>query len=313
MTRSTAAALRGASAVQVAAQAKVNLRLRILARETSGFHQLETLLLRLDLADTIRVRRTDASRTLDVVGDVNADALGPTERNLAWRAAVAYCDVAGWSDGFAIELEKRIPIGGGLGGGSADAGAVLRAMDAMAKKPLGQAALLRIAFTLGADVPFLTSGHAFALAWGRGERLLALTPPPRRNVALIVPSFGVATKEAYGWLESPRSSSSPVGEAGGVLRPSALSDWKRLLPLAVNDFEPVVITRHPIIGALLEGLRGMGCAPALMSGSGSVVFGVMPLEAGGVRFLPDAADGPVHVRGLTTMSANRVEPVTLLD
>jgi len=292
VTRSAAAALRGASAVQVAAQAKVNLRLRILAREANGFHQLETLLLRLDLADTIRVRRTDASRTLDVAGDVDADALGPTERNLAWRAAVAYCDVAGWTDGFAIELEKRIPIGGGLGGGSADAGAVLRAMDAMAKKPLGQAALLRIAFTLGADVPFFTSGHAYALAWGRGERLLALKPPPRRTVALIVPSFG---------------------EAGGVLQPAALSDWKRLLPLAVNDFEPVVITRHPIIGALLEGLRGMGCAPALMSGSGSVVFGVMPLEAGGVRFLPDAADGPVHVRGLTTMSANRVEPVTLLD
>jgi 4-diphosphocytidyl-2-C-methyl-D-erythritol kinase len=304
--------LRGARAVQVAAQAKINLRLRILAREASGFHQLETLLLRLDLSDTVRVRRTDAARTLDVTGEVDRAALGPTDRNLAWRAALAYCDATGSTDGFAIELEKRIPIGGGLGGGSADAGAVLRAMDAMAAKPLGEAALLRIAFTLGTDVPFMTSSHAHALAWGRGERLLALKAPPRRVVALIVPSFGVNTTEAYSWLESPRASSVPVGDAAGILKPAALADWRRLLPLAVNDFEPVVITRHPIIGELLEGLRGMGCAPAMMSGSGSVVFGVMPANfAGSIRFGSDPE--PVMARGLMTWSADRVEPVVALD
>jgi 4-diphosphocytidyl-2-C-methyl-D-erythritol kinase len=299
--------------VQVAAQAKVNLRLRILAREAGGFHQLETLLLRLDLADTVRVRRTEASRTLDVAGEVDLAAIGPVERNLAWRAAVAYCDVAGWSDGFAIELEKRIPIGGGLGGGSADAGAVLRAMDAMATKPLGEAALLRIAFTLGADVPFLTSGHPYALAWGRGERLLALKTPPRRTVVLIIPSFSVITKEAYGWLEAPRASSVPLGDATGILKPAALSDWKRLTPLAVNDFEPVVSTRHPVIAELIDGLRGMGCAPAMMSGSGSVVFGVMPDGGGGITFNDPPGEGPPPVRGLVTASAVRVEPVVALD
>jgi 4-diphosphocytidyl-2-C-methyl-D-erythritol kinase len=299
--------------VQVAAQAKVNLRLRILAREASGFHQLETLLLRLDLADTVRVRRTGSARTLDVSGDADLAAIGPTDRNLAWRAAVAYSDVAGWSDGFAIELEKRIPIGGGLGGGSADAGAVLRAMDAMAAKPLGEAALLRIALTLGADVPFLTSEHAFVLAWGRGERLLALKPPAKRTVALIVPSFGVNTKEAYGWLESPRASSVPVGDAAGILKPAALADWKRLVPLAVNDFEPVVITRHPIIAELLDGLRGMGCAPAMLSGSGSVVFGVMPDAGTAITFGSPPGEEPPPVRGLVTSSADRVEPVVALD
>jgi 4-diphosphocytidyl-2-C-methyl-D-erythritol kinase len=311
MTRSASVALRAARAVQVAAQAKINLRLRILAREAGGFHQLETLLLRLDLSDTVRVRRT-AARTLDVSGDADPDAIGPVERNLAWRAAVAYADVAGWSEGFAIELEKRIPIGGGLGGGSADAGAVLRAMDAMAAKPLGEAALLRIAFTLGTDVPFMTSSHVYALAWGRGERLLALRPPKRRTVALIVPSFGVNTKEAYGWLESPRASSASLSDAG-VLKPTALSDWKHLLPLAVNDFEPVVTTRHPIIADLLDGLRGMGCAPAMMSGSGSVVFGVLPDGSHSIRFGHDSGDEPPPVRGLTTSSADRVEPVVAVD
>jgi 4-diphosphocytidyl-2-C-methyl-D-erythritol kinase len=299
----------------VAAQAKINLRLRILAREATGFHQLETLLLRLELADTVRVRRTSSARTLDVSGDADPAAIGPTERNLAWRAAVAYCDVAGWSDGFAIELEKRIPIGGGLGGGSADAGAVLRAMDAMAAKPLGEAALLRVALTLGADVPFLTSGHAYALAWGRGERLLALEPPPKSVVALLIPSFGVNTKEAYGWLESPRASSSPLGDVGGVLNPAALSDWARLIPLAVNDFEPVVSMRHPMIASLLDILRETGCAPAMMSGSGSVVFGVMPGRdaAFGFRFGSTTGEEPPPVRGLVTSSADRVEPVVALD
>ncbi len=313
MKRSAAAVLRGAREVSVAAQAKINLRLRILAREASGFHQLETLLLRLALSDTVRVRRTSSARTLDVSGDADPAAIGPTERNLAWRAAVAYGDVAGWSEGFAIELEKRIPIGGGLGGGSADAGAVLRAMDAMSARPIGEAALLRIAFTLGADVPFLTSTHAYALAWGRGERLLALKAPPKRSVALIVPDFGVSTSEAYGWLEAPRASSVPLGDAGGALTPAALGDWKRLAALAVNDFEQVVVTRHPMLAELLDGLRGMGCVPAMMSGSGSVVFGVMPADAPGVVFGHRPGEAPPPVRGIATTSADRVEPVVPLD
>lgn len=313
MTRAASSSLRGARAVQVAAQAKVNLRLRILARETTGFHQLETLFLRLALADTVRVRRTSAARSLDVSGDADPAAIGPTERNLAWRAAVAYADVAGWTDGFAIELEKRIPIGGGLGGGSADAGAVLRAMDAMARRPLGEAALLRIALTLGADVPFLTTAHAYALAWGRGERLLALKPPPPRPVVLLVPSFGVNTREAYGWLEAPRASSMPVGDAAGILKPSALASWKQVAALAVNDFEPVVSTRHPEISALVNGLREMGCAPAMLSGSGSVVFGVHPDENFGVRFVDAGGEGETAVHAIVTASADSVEPVVALD
>ncbi|HET9010595.1 MAG TPA: 4-(cytidine 5'-diphospho)-2-C-methyl-D-erythritol kinase [Gemmatimonadaceae bacterium] len=308
MTRAAAATLRGARAVQAAAQAKVNLRLRILAREASGFHQLETLLLRLELADTVRVRRTASARSLDVSG-ADPSAIGPAERNLAWRAAVAYCDAAGWTDGFAIELEKRIPIGGGLGGGSADAGAVLRAMDAMAAKPIGEAGLLRIAFTLGADVPFLASEHAYALAWGRGERLLALKAPPRRQVVLVGPPFGVSTTEAYGWLAAPRASAVQVGEAVGVLSPARLARWEAILPLAANDFEPVVATRHPAIADLVAQLRAWGAQIAMMSGSGSVVFGVMPASAEVLVQSEGAGRGPA----LVTHSAVRVEPVVALD
>ena len=303
-TRAGAAtSLAGANVVQVSAAAKVNLRLRVLARETSGYHQLETIFLRLDLSDTVRVRRARA-RSLDVSAEEGASPLGPVEQNLAWRAALAYGEAADSNDGWAIELEKRIPVGGGLGGGSADAGAVLRALDAMSARPLGEERLLAIASTLGADVPFLTSTAACALAWGRGERMFALEAPPERHVALLVPRFAVNTAQAYGWLaERDRS----ADDASILLRTDSLSSWDEIARVAVNDFEPVVAARHPEIGELVGMLRSAGCAPAMMSGSGSVVFGVLPAS-------PPAQGVEVRVPGtvLLTMTATRVEPVSAL-
>ena len=180
-------------AARVAAQAKINLRLRILAREVSGYHQLETLFLRLALADDVLVRATEGPRSLDVAGDVDARLLGATERNLAWRAADAYAEAAGWPAGFSIELTKRIPVGGGLGGGSADAGAVLRALDAIAPSPVGEPALLAIAARLGADVAFLASASTYALAWGRGERMLHLPAPDEREKRHVSSAAGMTT------------------------------------------------------------------------------------------------------------------------
>ena len=298
------ASLAGASAVQVSAPAKVNLRLRILAREESGFHQLETIFLRLELADVVRVRRA-RGHSLDVSGDVTGAALGPVEKNLAWRAARAYADATGLRDGWAIELEKHIPVGGGLGGGSADAGAVLRALDAMAPHPLGEPRLLSLAATLGADVPFLTGTQACALGWGRGERLLALEPPASRPIVLLVPAFGVSTAEAYGWI---RDGAVPqVGESAGILEPSALATWTGLAAVATNDFQTVVAARHPVLSSLIRALKEAGCAPAMMSGSGSVVFGVLPE---GTSQVPRVNE-PCSV--LLTRSATRVEPVSALD
>lgn len=302
--RGDRASLAGARKVQVSAPAKVNLRLRILARETTGFHQLETIFLRLELADVVRVRRA-RGHSLDVSGDVSAAALGPTEKNLAWRAALAYAEASGSHDGWAIELEKRIPIGGGLGGGSSDAGAVLRALDAMSTEPLGEARLLAIAATLGADVPFLTSTHACVLGWGRGERMLALQAPPHRHVALLVPAFGVNTAEAYGWLTShPRP---PLVDETAVLDPDALATWDGIAAVATNDFETVVSAHHPVLAALIEALERSGCAPAMLSGSGSVVFGVLPE---GVSKAP-RVDEPCVT--LLTRTATRVEQVSVLD
>ena len=258
------------AAARVVAQAKVNLRLRILAREASGYHSLETVFIRLDLGDEIVVR-VAAGRSLECAGPaIPTEGLGPTERNLAMRAASAYAAETGWPNGFAIEITKHIPVGGGLGGGSADAGAVLRALDALSPRPLGTR-LVELAAPLGADVPFMAIESPMALAWGRGERLLPVRPPDARHVVLVVPTFGIATADAYAWLASDRGTYIPGAE---VLAPDALATWESIAGIAVNDFEPVVTRRHPLIAELVGGLAGAHAVVAMLSGSGSTVFGV---------------------------------------
>src|SRR3954464_2154757 len=172
---------------RVAAQAKVNLRLKILAQEVDGYHSIETIFARIDLADDVVVRVGKPGKSVDCKG---AD-LGPVEKNLAYRAAVAYEAATGWPDNFAIEITKRIPVGGGLGGGSADAGAVLRSLDALSPHPLGPR-LVTLAAELGADVSFLTLDVPTALAWSRGERLFPLPVLPPRAVIIVTPTTGIA-------------------------------------------------------------------------------------------------------------------------
>ena len=196
------AGARGSRTARVEAQAKINLFLRILSREPSGYHQLETLFQRIALADSVTVRTGGSGRSLDCRG---ADT-GPVEENLAWRAAMAFADAGGGPANFQIEIEKRIPVGGGLGGGSADAAAVLRALNALAERPLDDTALTAIAFSLGADVPYLVSTHALALGSGRGEKLFPLGALPARDVLLAVPPFGVSSADAFGWYDAQKAS-----------------------------------------------------------------------------------------------------------
>ena len=282
---------------QVTAQAKINLLLRVLARDVGGYHSIETILLRLDLGDDVRVRVT-AGRSLDCTGRaLPAGGLGPIEENLAYRAAAAYANATGWPKGFAIEIDKHIPVAAGLGGGSADAGAVLRALDALSPNPLGDR-LLELATPLGADVPFMTIESPMALAWGRGERLLALPAPDARDVLLIVPDFGVSAKDAYAWLSADRGDYLPETE---VFDPNLFAGWDGLVRVARNDLEAPVVRRHPLIGEMVGGLR-RACPLAMMSGSGSTVFGVFDETFG-------ADAGGSGVTCIGTSTSERVLPV----
>lgn len=259
---------------RVVAQAKVNLLLRVLAREASGYHAIETVFLRLELGDDVRVR-IESGRSIDCRGaSLPTEGLGAAESNLAYRAAVAYAEATGWPSGFAIEIDKRIPVGGGLGGGSADAGAVLRVLDTMSPRPLGKR-LLELATPLGADVPFMATEHAMALGWGRGERLLALPPLASRSVMLAIPPFAIPTRDAYGWLAESRDGYVP---RAAMLDLAQLGSWNGITQLAANDFQSVVAARQPAIAELADELRAAGATIALLSGSGSTVFGVFDAD-----------------------------------
>lgn len=289
-----------ASTASVEAQAKINLRLCVLAREAAGYHQLESLFARIELSDTVRVSTDTNARGLSCPGvDV------PMEQNLAFRAAVAFIEAAGWPTGFQIDIEKRIPAGGGLGGGSADAGAVLRALNALAPKPLSASALMTIALRLGADVPFLTLDTPLALGWGRGERLLALRPLPAREVLLALPPFGVETKTAFQWYAEAHGQDAITAPA--PLSLDELDRWERITALAVNDLEDVVVSRHPEIGVCVQAFRDAGARIARMSGSGSTAFGVFD------RRVTSEPQLPAGTRLLPTRTSTSVAPVKVLN
>jgi 4-diphosphocytidyl-2-C-methyl-D-erythritol kinase len=290
-----------AKVARVTAQAKLNLGLRILARERGGHHEIETLFARIALADTVTVRPGDAERSLVVRGL----ASGPELENLAYRAAAAYSEATGWPEGFEIEIEKRIPVGGGLGGGSADAGAVLRALNALAARPVSDAELLRIALTLGADVPYLTTMEPFALAWGRGERMLALPALPERTVLLVLPGFAVSTADAFSWIASSRPADVPSPR---LMTVPELTTWDTLKSHVVNDFEAVVSERYPEVASTIAQLRAAGATIAGMSGSGSTLFGVVPLFSDTVA-LAEALPGTV----VPTRTVTRVAAVELVE
>ncbi|HKN57540.1 MAG TPA: 4-(cytidine 5'-diphospho)-2-C-methyl-D-erythritol kinase [Gemmatimonadaceae bacterium] len=289
------------------AQAKINLLLRVLGKEMDGFHSIETLFLRIDLGDDVRVHIRENARTLRC--GVMRDK--PEQENLAYRAAALYSQETGWPQGFEIVIKKRIPIGGGLGGGSADAAAVLRILNKLAEKPLPQAKLVALAARLGSDVPFLASDFAMAIGWGRGEKLLQLSPLPSRDVHLFLPPFGVDTGEAYALLDLARSDM-PVTKP--ELTTEMLADWESTARNSVNDFEPIMRPRHPVIEALLSRGDSYGLFYR-MSGSGSTVFKVPGLTTRSIRTRasPPRLIVPRGTERIITRTSESVVPVEILD
>jgi len=252
--------------------AKVNLFLRVLAKESTGYHGLETLFCRVALHDTLEVRRTEGGITLEVEG---AD-VGPTEQNLAYRAADAVLASTGRRFGVAMRLVKRIPAGGGLGGGSSDAASALRAVNQLANGAIPASELLQMAHRLGADVPFFLADAPLALAWGHGQRMLRLPALPPKPMLLLFPGVAVPTGDAYRWVDEVRDADGPRGTV--VLDGAVLQSWSDIARLGGNDFEGAVFGRFPAIRAGFEALAGTHPFLCRMSGSGSTLFAVYRTE-----------------------------------
>lgn len=270
-SRAAKASRRAQVSLSARAFAKINLKLTILGRRADGFHEVETILQSIDLADTLTFRPRNGPFLLRVRGaDVPCD-----HRNLVWRAADAlwrYLRRPAPPSGVAVTLVKRIPTAAGLGGGSADAAATLRALPRLWGVDVPQAALRRLAARLGADVPFMLEGGT-AVGWGRGEQIRPLPDLPRIWVVLVSPPFGVSTSDAYGWYRADgRRAQVARRERSWASSSSTSFDIER--SCVVNDLEGPVTRRHPVIGHIRRRLLRAGAVAAVMTGSGSTVFGL---------------------------------------
>jgi len=257
--------------MRILAPAKVNLCLRVVGKREDGYHLIDSLMVPVDLYDEIRIarrRRGDGGLTVTCDHPQVPDG----EANLAYRAASLLLEEKGLSGPVRIHIRKRIPVGGGLGGGSSDAAATLLGLNRLLRLGCSQGTLFSLAARLGADVPFFIRGGP-ARARGIGERLTRLRPFPRLWMVILYPGFPVSTRWVYQSLDFKLTKA-----MGNTSINFSLKDPKRLARLLVNDLEKVTIRRYPKIAFLKERLMEEGAGGALMSGSGSSVFGIFAAE-----------------------------------
>jgi len=252
---------------RVRAFAKINLSLHVLGRRADGYHELRTIFQSIALHDTLTIRRSRGGFEL-----TSTDPRCPADRtNLVSRAAEQVWNAAGrrgLPQGVAVDIVKRIPVEAGLGGGSSDAAAAIRAFGTLWR--VDEARQRDIAAALGADVPYFLEGGT-VLGLERGDLLFPLIDRPAGWLVVVVPAIAVSTREAFDWFDHvDRSRYGGQVPVGG--------------PVPVNDLEASVVGRHPEIGRLITSLREQrGASAAGMSGSGSAVFATFEKRADAER------------------------------
>ena len=247
----------------VEAFAKVNLTLEVIGKRPDGYHELRSVVAPVSLCDTLSIEESDT---------LSCDT--GYEDDLCLKAARALCDECGVRRGADIRVTKRIPAGGGLGGGSADAAATMRALNGLWRLGLSDDDLVSLAARVGSDVPALVAGGVVVME-GRGERVTRLFrngDSPRLDVVLSFPGVHSSTAQVY-------SGCSPRGAGGGNATEAMVAalrsgDIDSVVRALVNDLEAPAIRLHPEIGAAASALQAAGAAGVLMSGSGSTVFAV---------------------------------------
>jgi len=284
----------------VSAPAKVNLHLQVIGRRPDGFHEVRTLLQSVDLADELEAEPAPAG-TLDL----EVEPAGFVERadNLVLRAARALWDLVDDRPGARMRLHKRIPVGAGLGGGSADAAAALVLLDQLWSLDLDRTSLHRVAATLGSDVPFFLHG-GLALGVGRGEEVYPLPDLGELGVVLAVPGVSISTPEVYRRL-GQRLTWRPPDASVYCLAVGLSTEvpWKTFR----NDLQPVVLEGWPQVAAAADLLRDCGPLYWSVTGSGSASFAVFSSQRA-AEGAADAARDRWWVHSGTTLSRARSRP-----
>ena len=257
--------------IKLSAPAKVNLFLAITGLLPDGYHALETVFQAISLADTVELAPRPTG--LELISDSLAVPTGP--ENLCWRAAELLARTTGTTQGVTLHLQKQIPLGAGLGGGSSDAAAVLLGLNQLWGLGLTSAELEQVGAKLGADVAFFIRGGT-ALGRGKGEALLAL-PTPTLSLVVAWPAVGLSTPAVYqAWDRLPTTGATQLAALLAALEaddPAQLSGCLR------NDLEPAALGLCAACGMLKEHLLSLGCLGAQVTGSGSAVFGIVASAA----------------------------------
>jgi len=265
--------------IRIPAFAKVNLRLDVLGKRADGYHELRTVFQTVSLDDTLRFRPSrDAAIRLQISGNEQLSR-EDVEKNLVYRAVDALRAELKIATGVEILLQKRIPAGRGLGGGSSDAAAALLGYLQLARKKVDSKRLLQIAASLGADVPFFLLGGR-VLGIGKGDEIYPLPDLAPQTMLIVSPqNIHVPTPDAYRWLNAPELGSLTKDAAAHKLIEFCALCWSPQESSLSNDFEAAVFERHARLGQIKRELLQGGASEALLAGSGSAVFGVFPSPA----------------------------------
>lgn len=253
--------------VALLAPAKINLALHVTDRRADGYHLLDSIAVFADVGDRVEIEAAN-TLTLSVTGPFASHAPGDST-DLAWRAAAAFFEHTGTKPAAAIRVEKNIPAGAGLGGGSSDAAAVLKGLDRHFETHLPDEALAAIGLKLGADIPMCLAGHALR-ARGIGENIRSIEGWPPLPLLLVWPGRPVSTAAVFAGLR--RRENAPLPDSHVAWGPAEMAG---LLASYRNDLEEPALAIAPEIGKALDALRATeGCLLARMSGSGSACFGI---------------------------------------
>ena len=263
-----------ADAVSLCAYAKINIHLKVLAKRKDGFHNLESIFQRISIADYLSLEKSSDSRSCTVESPLMPLPVDNTLTE-AWKA---FCNVSDVDTGVRVRLIKNLPAGSGLGAGSSDAAALLKAANELFAMPLSDYELTTLALQVGSDVPFFLKSSA-GIVTGRGEVFEPIRARTDCFGILIWPGVQSSTKEAYELLDNQKEALSHECEAWGYEKLAAqymapFKTWR-----FANDFQPVLEQRYPIIGRVRKELCEQGAAFAQMSGSGSAVFGLFSSES----------------------------------
>lgn len=265
--------------------AKINLTLDVVGRRPDGYHDVRMIMAQCGLCDTVLITKT----TGGITTRTNLGYLPRDERNTAYKAARLFFEHTGAAGGVEIELRKRIPVSAGLAGGSGNAAAVLTGLDRMYDTQLSQGELLRLGQAVGADVPYCILGGTM-LAEGIGEVLTPLPTLPRTPIVVVRPNLRISTKQVYERIDSAALPPNPDTQA--VVDALGRRDVRGVAAHMFNVMEAVTAADNPIVGRIKNKLIARGALGAVMSGSGSAVFGLFAdyktakSAAGAFRFGP---------------------------